>query len=200
MNYTKKWNSIFVENIKKNKIKNQKLCLEIGCFEGLTSNYIAKNILSNDGLLICVDPLEDCYLVDNLSNDDHLNNKEKWSYFNGQYQRFLENTRENTTKQKIKLIREKSSEALPKLQENYQNSFDFIYIDGDHREEPVYQDALNSYKLCKVGGTILFDDYLWSSSDKSKPTKKGIDRFLKDFAGKLEVVDKNYQLMVKKII
>ena len=41
--YTKKWNAAFIQST--NQINEKNLCLEIGCFEGLTSNYIVDNIL-----------------------------------------------------------------------------------------------------------------------------------------------------------
>jgi predicted O-methyltransferase YrrM len=39
--------------------------------------------------------------------------------------------------------------------------FDFIYIDGDHSYEQVLRDLNNSFKVLKVGGCILVDDYAW---------------------------------------
>ena len=96
MNYTHNWNQEFISSVKHINLSNQKLCLEIGCFEGLTSNYISDNILSDDGKLICVDPLEDNYLVTDLTDFDINNNKNGWSYFSGQYGRFMSNTSKNT--------------------------------------------------------------------------------------------------------
>lgn len=37
-------------------------------------------------------------------------------------------------------------------------SFDYIYIDGDHSEEGVYRDAVAAYALLAPGGTLVFDD------------------------------------------
>jgi hypothetical protein len=45
--------------------------------------------------------------------------------------------------------------------------FDFIYVDGSHKHDDVYSDAINSYKHLKVGGVIAFDDYFWNI-DKPK--------------------------------
>jgi hypothetical protein len=68
-NYTEKWNGGFIKNTNI-FVKNIDLCLEIGCFEGMTSNYIVDNILTENGKLICVDPLTDIYLNDNLRDVD----------------------------------------------------------------------------------------------------------------------------------
>ena len=77
MNYTQDWTYNFIENTKLHNIKNLDMCLEIGVFEGLTSNYICDNILSQKGKLICIDPLLDQYLVDNLSESNVKDNKEE---------------------------------------------------------------------------------------------------------------------------
>jgi predicted O-methyltransferase YrrM len=198
MSYTRNWNQEFVNNTNQIKLKNQKLCLEIGSFEGLTSNYIVDNILSDDGKLICIDPLTDTYLVENLSENDIEHNNNGWKYFNGQYDRFPENTKNNLESKKIELYRELSSEALPKLKEKYKDKFDFIYIDGDHRDFAVYFDAVNSFEICKPNGYILFDDYLWEDYSNHKITKDGIDRFINEYSDKLDVVINAYQVMIRK--
>ena len=198
MSYTRNWNQEFVNNTNQIKLKNQKLCLEIGSFEGLTSNSIVDNILSDDGKLICIDPLTDTYLVENLSENDIEHNNNGWKYFNGQYDRFIENTKNNLESKKIELYRELSSEALPKLKEKYKDKFDFIYIDGDHRDFAVYFDAVNSFEICKPNGYILFDDYLWEDYSNHKITKDGIDRFINEYRDKLDVVINAYQVMIRK--
>jgi predicted O-methyltransferase YrrM len=196
MKYTRNWTDCFINNTKKLKLANLSLCLEIGCFEGKTTNYIVDNMLSDSGEIICVDPLEDTYLVDNLNADDELNNKH-WNCFHNQYDRFIENTKLNF--KKIKLHRELSSVALPKLALEYKNKFDFVYVDGDHREGGVYSDGLMSLELCKTGGIILFDDYLWKDCIGIQTAKKGIDRLLSENTYNIQIVISNYQLAIKKI-
>lgn len=39
---------------------------------------------------------------------------------------------------------EKSQGVLPRLSDN----FDFVHIDGDHNEDPEYEDLVNGWKLC----------------------------------------------------
>jgi hypothetical protein len=192
-NYTQNWNQLFIQNTE--QFLNQKfdLCLEIGAFEGLTSNYISDNLLSENGKLICVDPLTDVYLNDNLSEIDKIKNNTDFHYFKDQYNRFCNNVREHLDSNKIDLIRELSVDIFPELIEKYENRFDFIYIDGDHRPEGVYIDAINSFKLCKKDGFILFDDYLWYD------TGVGIDRFLNEYSGRYELLIKEYQILIKKL-
>lgn len=190
--FTTDWNSEFIGNV--NKYTNQKfdLCLEIGVFEGLTSNYIVENLLSENGKLICVDPLTDVYLNDNLSEIDEIKNNTEFAYFKDQYNRFSTNVSEHFENNKIELIRKLSINAYPELIKQYENKFELIYIDGDHRPESVYLDGINSFKLCKIGGFIIFDDYLWGD------TGLGIDKFLDEFSGKYELFIKDLQVVIKK--
>ena len=81
--YTQNWNGEFQKNtifIDRNSLMN---VIEIGVFEALTSNYIVDNLLASNGNLICIDPLDPNYELD---NDNNL--------FNGQYERFIENLRD----------------------------------------------------------------------------------------------------------
>lgn len=190
-NYTQNWNGEFIKNTQ--NLKDFNLCIEIGSFEGLTSNYIVDNLLSTDGKLICIDPLTDNYLNDNLSEIDIIKNNGEFSYFNNQYDRFINNVDEHINTGKIELVRELSSKSFKSLIEKYKGKVDFIYIDGDHRPEGVYIDSINSFQLCKIEGFILFDDYLWGD------TKDGIDKFLFEFQDKIEILIKDYQVLIKKI-
>lgn len=189
-NYTHNWSGEFINNTR--GINNLDLCLEIGSFEGLTSNYIVDNILSTEGKLICIDPLTDVYLNDNLSELDIKRNNSDFVYFKDQYSRFINNVKEHLESNKIELVRDLSTNIFPELIKNYKNKFDFIYIDGDHRPEGVYIDAINSFILCKNGGYILFDDYLWEN------TGVGIDRFLKEYNGKYLIITKGCQVLIQK--
>lgn len=192
-NYTKRWNGEFVNNTKQFIDKKFNLCLEIGAFEGLTSNYIVDHLLSENGKLICIDPLTDVYLNDNLSEYDKERNRKEFSYFKDQYSRFQNNVKEHLISEKINLIRNRSVDAFPTLIETYENQIDFIYIDGDHRSEGVYIDSINTFKLCKPKGFILFDDYKWGN------TGKGIDKFLDEYSGRYDLLTKGYQILIQKI-
>lgn len=195
--FTHQWNQQFISNTR--DIKNLDYCLEIGCFEGLTSNYIVDHLLSESGKLICVDPLKDVYLEGDLDNDDIVSNENEFSFFSGQFRRFMDNTEENVSKEKIILFRESSFSFYQNYSTDYLNKFDFIYIDGDHRPESVYKDAINCFPLCKEGGLILFDDYEWREQIPHKSTKIGIDKFLSEFHGRYDILKQNYQILIQKI-
>jgi len=102
MEYTHNWNQEFKNNT--HGINNLSLCLEIGCFEGLTSNYIIDNILNENGKLICVDPLTDNYLNTELNDTDVVNNDTIYKYFNNQYDRFINNTNHYIKNNKLNLV------------------------------------------------------------------------------------------------
>lgn len=182
--FTENWNSEFIKNTKDMGVN---LALEIGCFEGITTNYICDNLLNEGGRVVCVDPLADEYLTESLSEEDKAMNADLAKVFNGQYERFIR----NTVGKPVQLIRKTSAAAYPEILDL---RFDLIYVDGDHRERYVYWDAVSCFVLLADGGVMLFDDYGWREY-----TKRGIDRFLTEYESRVEVLVKDYQVMVKKI-
>lgn len=83
--------------------------------------------------------------------------------------------------------------------DKYENSIDLIYIDGDHRAHAVYEDAILSFRLCRLNGIIIFDDYHWGNNNNKDSTNIGIDKFLHEYIGLYQIIDKNYQVVIKKI-
>jgi FkbM family methyltransferase len=171
--FTQDWNGEFKKNTQGLKFD---FALEIGSFEGLTSRYICDNLLNPGGRVICVDPLTDEYLPGHKDNQ----------MFVGQYERFTRNTRGYP----IELIRKQSKDAYSQL-EDYR--FDFVYIDGDHTRDAVFIDGCNAFRLTKVGGHILFDDYEWRQE-----TKEGINNFLNAHQGKYITKVRGYQILIQK--
>jgi FkbM family methyltransferase len=178
--YTENWNSEFIKNTQFLK-GTVDFAMEIGCFEGRTSNYICDFLLSKEpgSRMICVDPFADFY----LEKADPVTNE----MFVGQYGRFMRNTKG----QPIEVQRGRSQDIFPSLKDY---RFSFIYIDGDHSELAVYLDGVESFKLLKKGGHILFDDYEWRAE-----TKRGIDRFLDRFQNQIQVLIKEYQVLIRKL-
>ena len=174
-NYSDGWNKEFVLNTI--ELPKFEMVLEVGSFEGLTTRYMCDNLIEN-GRVVCVDPMKDYYTPEDTEHTE---------MFKQQYQRFCGNTRGLP----IELIRKESKDALPELNAL---RFGLCYVDGDHREDAVYFDASWCFAITKIGGYILFDDYGWRDE-----TARGIDRFLNEFGGSLEIVSKGYQVLVKKI-
>lgn len=197
-NYSDGWSLPF--QISTKDLENIDLCLEIGCFEGLTSKYIVEKKLSNNGILVCVDPLTDVYLNDNLDDNDKKNNETIFKYFNSQHERFMKNCEEELKNERIILFRDLSVNVYPILKSELSGMFDLIYIDGDHRANSVYVDAINCFELCKNNGHILFDDYSWGNEYGENATHVGIDKFLDEYKNKYQIISKNYQVLIKKNI
>lgn len=168
--FTQLWNSETVKNLSFLDRNSLTYVCEVGCYEGLTSNHIVKSLLNHVGTLVCIDDLRDDYELD---NDNEI--------FNGQYQRFVENTEE--IKDRIWLIRKKSQDILPTLRDNI---FDLVFVDGDHTYNSVYADAVEAFRIVKVNGYVLFDDFEWGNV---KPVKAAVERFLSE--------NTNYRLLLK---
>jgi FkbM family methyltransferase len=159
------------------ELPKMNLILEIGSFEGLTAKYMCEKMIEGDGArVVVIDPLMDIYIE---GDTDH-------PYFKHQYQRFLRNTRGLP----IDLKRGNSEDELPKLNAL---RFDMCYIDGNHWPPHPYNDASWCFAITKIGGYILFDDYLWNDQ-----TQGSVDKFLNEFSGHYEVIKKEYQVLIKK--
>lgn len=174
-NYSVGWNREFIYNT--NKLMKMDMVLEVGAFEGLTTKYICENLLDIGGRVNVVDPLEDYYTSEDT---EHI------EMFIDQYKRFLSNTKGLY----FNLYRGKSEIELPKLNVL---RHDLCYVDGDHREYSVYFDLVWCFAITRIGGYIIADDYGWREE-----TKNGVDKFLDEFSASYELIDKRYQVMIKK--
>lgn len=111
---------------------------------------------------------------------------------------------------------------LSKLVAEGHTDFDFIYIDGSHMAADVIADAVLAFKLLKVGGIIIFDDYMWKLKEEMTDDQRrelfysvdhprlAIDGFVGIYKNKMEIIrfhnDQNpeqfyetYQFYMKKI-
>jgi predicted O-methyltransferase YrrM len=158
--------------------------LEIGSFQGRSTVWLLENILTDENSSItCIDTFEG-------SIEHHIYLKNELINL---FEIFVHNV--STFKNKINIIRGKSQEVLKLLNESY----DFIYIDGDHTAVSVIEDAILSFSLLKKGGIMIFDDYEWlvmnNYIDNPKPA---IDAFLEIYANKITLLYKDYQVIIKK--
>ena len=76
--------------------------------------------------------------------------------------------------------------------------FDFIYIDGEHSEAQTMIDSILSWQLLKVGGVVIWDDYLWKEGGDIDQPKKAVDTFLDLYKGHIEVLHHGYQVIARK--
>lgn len=146
--------------------------LEIGSFEGRASCWLLQNVLTaRSSRLHCVDP-----------------------WLGGIYERFIENIA--PWQDKVLIHRGKSEDVVPLLREQ----FDFVYIDGLHMGFNVLQDAVLTWNKLKIGGYMVFDDYLWEHQhlDRTLVPKDGVDGFLSVIHGRYHLVHLGYQVIIRK--
>lgn len=83
--------------------------------------------------------------------------------------------------------------------------FELIYIDGSHQAPDVLTDAVLAFQLLRVGGILIFDDYLWShegpgQQDFYNMPKPAVDAFVNIFQRRMTVIGAPLrQLYVRKI-
>ena len=96
--------------------------------------------------------------------------------------------------------------ALAEILSSNEPPFDLIYVDGSHQASDVLTDSIIAFQLLRVGGVMIFDDYLWcqppaSEQDTLNLPKAAIDSFVNLFQRKLRVISglPIYQLFIEKI-
>ena len=91
-----------------------------------------------------------------------------------------------------------SSVELSRMVVNHEGEFDLIYVDGSHEASDVFLDVAMAFKLCAVGGILIFDDYkaIHKEEQRFDYPALAINSFLDTHANKLvplhfAVTDKN---------
>lgn len=140
--------------------------LEIGCMEGMSTIWTAEHLLSPRGRLL----VNDIIFREN----------------------FLANVDRAGVGNHLDLRKGSSEQVLPTLRPN---DFDFAYVDGDHKPDAVFRDAVNALVLVKPGSVIILDDY----GKQNEKTAIGLDLFLRLFGRNLEIIDKGYQLVLRRL-
>jgi hypothetical protein len=170
---------------KKNK------CLEIGSWEGRSAVFTIETLLLQNVLssITCIDTF--------MGSEEHSKDDNS-----ALYNLFMYNVKLTQKFDQVRVIKEKSEYAIPSIiKENKDElqSYDFIYVDGSHRSDDVLMDALNCFKLLKIGGLMIFDDYKWTAfEDEYHNPKKGIDVFLIFMRPYINIVMEGYQLAIVK--
>ena len=100
-----------------------------------------------------------------------------------------------------------ASRHLPRLisEESLSGYFDFVYVDGSHEAADVLFDGVLGFELLSVGGTMVFDDYIWNpgdprTSDPLGRPKPAIDALTGILARKIRIVGSpNLQMVLRRI-
>jgi predicted O-methyltransferase YrrM len=156
--------------------------LEVGSFEGLSSCYIFQAFPQSR--LTCVDTWE--------GSDEHAGT--------AGIRQSEANFDTNTAKFTQRLIKNKETSRSFFGRTEPKATYDLIYIDGSHRCEDVLFDGLCAYDHLKVGGTLIFDDYLWDFyPDFSRNPANAINHFAKLMSTRMEVKMAYHQVIMVKL-
>ena len=149
--------------------------LEIGVYEGRATVWMAENILTHEKARVTA--------LDVFPKDLE--------------ERFLANMKASGFAGEIRVLVGPSQKTLRKLDDN---AFDIIYIDGSHEADDVLVDAVLSWPLLRQRGMLIFDDYQWQPELPAElRPRPAIDAFVTMFRREIEVVDRGYQLMIRKV-
>lgn len=188
------------------KFSIQKI-LEIGSYEGRSTCFLIEAVGSKMPLNIhCIDTwqggIEHDWKIGAVGNQTVMSAVERRFDRNIEHAKTLVPNPITVTKHKSL-----SSRGLAALIAADQvSSFDLVYVDGSHQAPDVLSDAVMAFNLLKVGGLMIFDDYLWGqgpreSQDVLNMPKVGVDAFMNVFHRKMEALVgvPVYQLFAKKV-
>jgi predicted O-methyltransferase YrrM len=159
--------------------------LEIGCHQGRSAVWMLENVLTHpESRMTCVDPFID--IADGTSSSP------------GTRELFTRNVIGNFP-DKVELHVGYSSRVL-KSPPLMAQQFDIIYVDGDHHAVNVLEDAVLAFRLLRVNGIMIFDDYLGGGIDMFGDCNAltAINAFMNFYGAYLRVVAVGYQLVVFK--
>ncbi len=161
--------------------------LEIGSWEGLSSYYLLQTL--PNAKLTCVDTWDGA----DEHRDGTFSTAETLSRIEGVFDANLLRFSGRLTKFK--------GTSLSYFHHNFEKSevFDFIYVDGSHYCDDVIVDAVNCLRLLKIGGIMVFDDYLWNHYPRvTDNPAAAINTFLKLKRSSCKIVRMYGQLIIEK--
>ena len=145
-------------------IPKKKICCEIGVFRGDYSKKIFDICKPKKLFLV------DIFDGPGCSGDKDGLNMVYTNDLNDFYRSLKDHFKNN---EEVELVKNSSSTFFDSKEDNF---FDFVYIDGDHQYNGVYQDLVNGYKKLKVGGILSGHDYHESIAG----VKEAVNKFTTD--------------------
>lgn len=172
--------------------------IEIGCFEGRATTYMIQRCSEFGPItLCCIDTWSgsvDLSPAQMVGVEDRFDNNVALAISNV------------GAKVNFRKLKQPSSSALVQLLSTGEKRYDLIYIDGSHTAPDVLLDAVLAFRLLRIGGIMIMDDYLWTmepqrSVDLLNTPKLAIDAFTSIYLRKLRILSDlpNTQCFVEKI-
>ena len=159
--------------------------LEIGAFHGLNTSSVGVSYAAHpDSRMHVIDPWEQYSEYPEYDNEK----------LNEAFENFKYNISINNLSNKTIVHRGYSNEILLTLPDN---SFDMIYIDGNHEPEYVLEDAVLAFRKLKVDGYMIFDDYGWAGPDL---TQRGIDAFISSYYKRIKHLNNGNHIQTQMFI
>lgn len=97
-------------------------------------------------------------------------------------------------------LRGYSFQRLAEMQAEEEERYDLIYVDASHYADDVMVDAILSWKLLKVGGVMILDDFLWFYYGRRKNPAKAIIMFLNLLKGQHRIIYAGMQVFIEKTV
>ncbi len=169
--------------------------LEIGCYEGRTTAFLIRTCARYGAHIVCVDTWKGSVDLP----------PERMDGVKGRFDRNVARACASADAPvTVQIEQSPSAVALVQMLADKVAPFDFIYVDGSHTAPDVLTDAVLAFRLLRVGGLMMFDDYLWcmESADKRDPLnmpKPAIDAFVNIFMRKSTFCPLGMQFVISKV-
>lgn len=161
--------------------------LQIGAYTGDASRWLLDNVLTHpEATLTDVDTWE--------GSDEQAHHVLDWSEVE---QHYTSRVSTEISSGKLRKIKSTSAEYFT----NFDDMYDFIYVDGDHTGIGVLADGMDAYDCLNVGGILAFDDYGWNPENLERhlTPAPAIDAIAILYVGKLQAIHVGYQVWFRKI-
>lgn len=176
------WDSV-IERLKPKRI------LEIGSFEGRSTCYMIRKAVDYGHVdIACIDTWEGG--VEHAGLDFDVVEKN----FDHNVQLLLKAGLLNNVN--VYKLKGKSYVELARLITEDFGLFDLVYIDGSHMASDVLLDATMAFKLLRVDGVLIFDDYQRGEQKELEHPMIAIDAFT--YVNRDKVRKINFQLVDEK--
>lgn len=170
--------------------------LEIGSFEGRSTVWLIERLAMHHGG-------GEIYAVDPWIGADYRTESFDMTTAEARFRHNVAVAQTHFPGVTLHQMKETSLDACSLLLLEARETFDFIYVDGDHTSKAALTDLILCHNLCKKNGIIVVDDYLWDyeGSILTGP-KPGVDAYTTIFYDEVEQLRflPIYQVFLRKRI